>query len=252
MSATLRCVLAAGLLVLASAGRASAQPVAKHERLTVGLNAGALIPPTSFEVSARHPVYLENSVVDTSYKYRYGTVFDGGVTYRLAGGFGVGVAVSWCSQPKDVAISAAIPHPFFFQTPRTISGTAPGARRDAVAAHVEALYTFRAARNVEVTVGAGPSFFSVRQTIVDDVSYRDTYPYDLPSFTAASTQRISGRTTGFGGSVDVAMRLSRHVGLGAVVRATKADMQFATSPAVTVTTSEAGGVHGAGGVRLYF
>jgi hypothetical protein len=42
------------------------------------------------------------------------------------------------------------------------------------------------------------------------------------------------------------------VGLGAVVRASNADVQFATSPTVTATTTQAGGVHGAGGVRLYF
>jgi hypothetical protein len=247
-----RRVLVAGALAVATSGPASAQPAAPHERLTVSLSAGALLPSGSLDVTARHPIYLESAVVDTSYKYRFGTVFDGGLTYRLARGFGVGVAASWYSQPKDVAVSAAIPHPFFFQTPRTVSGTAAGARRDVAAAHFEALYSFRAARRVDVTVGAGPAFFRVRQTIVDDVSYRDAYPYDAPSFTAASTQRISGHTAGFGGSLDIAMRISRRVGLGAVVRASNADVQFATSPTVTATTTQAGGVHGAGGVRLYF
>jgi hypothetical protein len=179
-------------------------------------------------------------------------VFDGGVRYRLAAGFGVGVAVSWCSQSTDVAISAAIPHPFHFQTPRTITGTSPGASRDAVAAHLELLYSLRPARKVEVTLGAGPSFFKVRQTIVDDLSYRDVYPFDAPSFSAASTQRISANATGFGGSVEVAVRVSRHVGLGGLVRASRADIQFTTPAAISVTAADAGGVHGAGGVRFYF
>ena len=253
MRATSHRALAIAVLAAASARSVSAQPRlrTRQERTTVSLNAGVQMSSTSFDVSARHPVYLESSVVDTSYKYR-GLVFDGGARYRLAAGFGVGIAVSWCSQPKDVAISAAIPHPFYFQMPRPVTGTSPGVRRDAAAAHLELLYSFRPVRRVEVTLGAGPSFFNVRQTIVDDVSYRDVYPFDAPSFSAASTQRISASTTGVSGSADVALRVSRHVGLGGMVRASKAEIQLTTPHAISVTASKAGGVHGAGGVRFYF
>ena len=253
MRATSHRAIAIALLSAAASARSvSAQPRSRQERVTVNLNAGIQTSSTSFDVSARHPVYLETSVVDTSYRYRNAPVLDGGVRYRLAGGFGVGVAVSWCSQAKDVAISAAIPHPFFFQMPRTVAGTSPGARRDAVAAHLELLYSFRPTRKVEVTLGAGPSFVNVRQTIVDDVSYRDVYPFDAPSFSAASTQQISASTSGFGGSADVAVRVSRHVGLGGIVRASNTEIQFTVPAAISVTSAKAGGVHAAAGVRIYF
>jgi hypothetical protein len=252
MRAMSRPALAAVLLVMAAAGRASAQHAGRQERVVINLNAGVPITSTSFDVSTRHPVYLESSVIDTSFKYRNGFVFDGGVRYRIAGGVGIGVALAWSSQPKDVAISAAIPHPFYFQTPRTIGGTLADARHDTLAAHIEMSYAFRPARHVEVTIGAGPAFFRVTQTIVDDVSYRDVYPYDAPTFVSASTQQVSGHKAGFGASADVAVHLSRNVAVGGLVRASKAELQLSAPPATTIATAEAGGVHAAAGVRFYF
>jgi hypothetical protein len=247
-----RGALAAGLLTMACAGRVSAQPAARRERAQININAGAQISSISLDTSSRQAVYVEDAVVDTSYKYRYGSVFDGGISYTLAGGFGVGVAMSWFSQSTDAEISAAVPHPFFFQAPRTVSGTAAAVGRDTLAAHFQVIYTFRPAPRIEVAVGAGPSFFRVRQTIVDNVSFRDTYPYDAPTFVAASTQRVSGHKAGGSASADVSLRLSRHFGLGGMIRASKADIQLAAPARTTIAKSQAGGVHTGGGVRIYF
>jgi hypothetical protein len=252
MRAVSRGALAAGLLTMTCAGRVSAQPAARRERVQISINAGAQLSSTSLDTSALQAVYVEDAVVDTSYKYRYGSVLDGGISYQLAGRVGVGVAASWFSQSADAAISAAVPHPFFFQAPRTVSDTATALGRDTFAAHFQAIYTFRPARTIEVAVGAGPSFFRVRQTIVDHVSFRDTYPYDAPTFVAASTQRVSGHKAGVNASADVSLRLSRHFGLGGMVRASKADIQLAAPPRTTIGKSKAGGVHAGGGVRIYF
>lgn len=248
---TARVALAAGFLTMAISGPVAAQPT-RHERVRVSINAGAQVSATSLDTSTLQAVYIEDSVLDTSYKYRYGNVFDGGVSYRMAGGFGVGFALSWCSKPTDGAINAAVAHPFFFRTPRTISATASGMARDTLAAHFQAIYVFRPTRRVEVVVGAGPSFLRVGQTIVNDVSFRDIYPYDAPTFVAATTQRISGHQVGVSASADVALRLSRNFGLGGIVRASKADVQLAAPARTTITNSEAGGMQAGGGVRIYF
>ena len=237
---------------MACAGHVSAQPAARRERVQVSINAGAQISSTSLDTSTLQAVYIEDAVVDTSYKYHYGSVFDGGISYKLAGRFGVGFAASWFPQPADAEISAAVPHPFFFQAPRTVGGTAAGARRDTLAAHFQAIYTFRPAPRIEVAAGAGPSFFRVRQIIVDNLSFRDTYPYDAPAFVAASTQRVSGHKAGVHASVDVSLRLSRHFGVGGMVRASQADIQLAAPARTTIGTSKAGGVHAGGGVRIHF
>lgn len=256
-------MIALGLLVIGSVGRVSAQPVAhrarvpvppiaRRERVLVSVNAGVETSSLSFDTSTLRMVYLESAVLDTSYRYRHGLVVDGSVGYRVGRGFGVGVAMSSFSQPNDVRVNASIPGPTFFQAPRSISGTVPSARRDTLAAHLQAFYAFRPARRVDVAIAAGPSFFRLRQTIVDDVSYRDTYPYDAPTFIAASTRQLSGRKVGFSASADVAVRLSRHYGVGVIVRASKADVHLTVPTGTTVADSNAGGVHAGGGLRLFF
>jgi hypothetical protein len=252
MRAVSRGALVTGLLTIACAGRVSAQPAARRERVQISINAGAQISSTSLDGSTLQAVYVEDAVITTSYKYHYASVFDSGISYELAGPFGVGFAASWFSQPADAEISAAVPHPFFFQAPRTIAGGAAGARRDTFAAHFQVIYKCRPAPRTEVAVGAGPSFFSVRQTIVDNLSFRDTYPYDAPAFVAASTQRVSGHKAGVHASVDVSLRLSRHFGVGGMVLASRADIQLAAPARTTIGTSKAGGVHAGGGVRIYF
>jgi hypothetical protein len=125
-------------------------------------------------------------------------------------------------------------------------------RRDTLATHLQAIYAMRPTERVDVAFAAGPSFFRVRQAIVDDVSYNDAYPYDSPVFIASTTSRVSGHKTGFNASADAAMRLSRRVGIGGLVRFSNADVRFAVPNGSAPISSKAGGLQVAGGVRLFF
>ena len=71
-----------------------------------------------------------------------------------------------------------------------------GARRDVAAAHFEALYSFGRRDASTSPYGAGPAFFRVRQTIVDDLSFAMRIRTMHRRSSAASTQRISGHKAG--------------------------------------------------------
>ena len=78
-------------------------------------------------------------------------------------------------------------------------------------------------RAVDVALSVGPSFFKVRQDVVSDITFTDTYPFDAPAFTSAGSQRVSAsNTTGFNVGADVGLRLARHAGVGGSVRFSKA------------------------------
>jgi hypothetical protein len=223
----------------------------RPNRLRISVNGGIQPSTSSFDSSTAPPVYLENSNVKTTYKGAQGPLFDGGVDFLMGGRFGVGVAVSWFSRKSDGAVDAAIPHPFFFHTPRTITGTASGLAAEFRHARPGGV-VLRPAAKVDVALAAGPSFFNVTQDFVTDVSYTDTYPYDSPVFTAAISKQASSHKTGFNASADVGLRVSRSVGVGALVRFSKATMEFAVPNGSATTKSNAGGLQAAGGIRLYF
>jgi hypothetical protein len=243
-----------GLLTIATAGQVAAQTPAQRPRarFRIGLNAGAQPSTISFAASTTRPVYLESSVVDTAYRVKTGPLFDGNAAVRIAGGFGVGIAVSWFSKKNDAAVSGAIPHPFFFNAARSINGTASGLRRDELATHLQAVYSIRPTPRIDVALTAGPSFFRATQAFVSDVSYGESYPYDTATFTAALSKRVSGHKTGFNAGADVGLRCSRNIGIGGLVRFSKADMRFAPPNSAATVKADAGGIHAAGGIRLYF
>ena len=161
--------------------------------------------------------------------------------------------VSWFTESADAAVNAAIPHPFFFKTPRTIAGTAPALHRDELATHILAIYTLHPGRAVDVALSVGPSFFKVRQDVVSDITFTDTYPFDAPAFTSAASQRVSAsNTTGFNVGADVGLRLSRHAGVGGSVRFSKAIGSLTVPNSAAAVSVDAGGTQIAGGLRLYF
>ena len=252
MRAGIRVTAAIALLTIAGVDRAHAQTAARNDRVGISLNAGVQPSPISFDSSTTQPVYLESSVLDTAYEVRNGLLVDGGVRYRIGGDFGIGAAVSWFSTKNDATVNATLPHPFFFRTPRSIEGAATGLQREEIVAHLQATYAIRPTARLEVTFAGGPSFFRASQAFVESVSYTDSYPYDAPAFTAAASTRVRGNRTGFNAGADVGMRLSRHAGVGGLVRFSRARIPFVLPNGGTTVTSDAGGVQVAGGVRLYF
>jgi hypothetical protein len=243
-------VAALALLVIGGTRPATAQSA--PDRVQISVNGGVQLSSGTFDTSTAQPVYLENAVIGTTYQIRRGIAIDGGIGIRIAGDFGVGVTVSSVMAKKDADVSATVPHPFFFNRPRTVSGTASGQRRDELATHVQAIYTLHPNGKVDVALAAGPSFFQVHQDVVTGITFSDTYPYDTATFTSASSQRVSANGTGFNAGVDVGWRLSQHAGIGGGARFSRAKVSLAMPNSTTTVSVDAGGVQLAGGLRLYF
>ena len=245
-------IVTAALALIGSIGPLHAQDRARSERVRISINGGVQPSAVSFATSITNPVYLEDSSIDTTYAIGTGRSLDGGAALRIAGRFGVGVAVSWFSNESDAAVSAAIPHPFLFSARRVINGTARRLERTEIAAHLQAVYTVQATRRIDIALTAGPSFFRVKQAFVDDVAYGDVYPFEIPTFTAALSTTVSSHKSGFNVGADLGMRLSPKVGVGALVRFARAQMTFALPNRATSVRSSAGGVQLAGGLRFHF
>jgi hypothetical protein len=238
------------IIALAATGRASAQS-ADRGRLRINIDAGGQFSSNTVDTTTTKPVYLENASIHASDEVRRGLLADAGVSLRIAGDFAVGVTASWFMAKNDADISASVPHPFFFRTPRTVTGTT-SLRREELAAHIQAIYTIHANRSVDVALSGGPSFFQLRQDVVTDIAFADIYPYDAPTFTSASTQRVSASHIGFNAGVDVSVRLSRHAGLGGGVRFSKATIDMTVPNGGGTVSVDAGGAQAIGGLRLYF
>ena len=225
--------------------------VAAADRVRIGVNFLDQQPSsTTFTTTATVPTYLESAAFETTYKVGNGPAFDGGVVIRIRGPFGAGVAVSSFRRTHDAAISGTVPHPFFYDAPRSISGTAPGLKYSELGTHVQLAYLVSNGK-VDLSIAGGPSWFHVKQDVVTDVSYADSYPCDVATFSAATVNKATKTQIGFNVSYDVGVRLSPVIGVGVLVRFSRAVVDL-TGGNISAGQVTSGGFQVGGGLRLIF
>ncbi len=221
-----------------------------HTRVSV--NAGLQVVSTTFAGVTSQQVRLQPALVNSTYRVGGGQAFDGGVAVTMRNSFGVGLTGSWHSKTTNATANATIPHPFFYESPRTIAGAPTGLTRGELAVHVQALYVVRPTERLDLVVSGGPSFFSVKQTFVSEVSFVEAYPYDSATFAGAALKQVTNQQTGFNVGADIGLRLGRSVGVGGLVRFSHAGVSFAVPNGNTRVDLDAGGLQVGGGFRLYF
>ena len=174
--------LAAPILVTVtrqtSVAPSSPQPgSASTNRGFVSVNAVLQVASNDFSDSRTFTKNAERAVVNTDYTIKAGPAFDvsgGVIVWRsLAAGLGV----TRFSRSMPTAISASVPHPFFFDQSRSITGEVSGLKREELAVHIQARAVVPVGRCVRVMVFGGPSFFTVEQALVNEVESTDSYPY---------------------------------------------------------------------------
>ncbi len=204
---------------------------------------------TKFTDTLTFTELVEEGRVDSGYRIESGPSFDGLAAVRLIGNFGVGVGVSYFTRRDVAQVEAQIPHPFFFNRHRTVSGEIP-ARRTEVAGHLQAVYLQPITRAFYALLSVGPSRVTVDQTLVSRVAYTHEYPFDTATFQSADTSRARERANGFTVGADLTWRVWRAVGLGGGVRFIRAHVDL-PSRGHDVTV-DVGGTQVGGGVRLRF
>jgi hypothetical protein len=178
-------------------------------------------------------------------------IFDAGLTARLAGPIGVGLAVTMGSDRGDAVVLADVPHPFFFDQPRQIQGTAFGVDHQERAVHLNLVYLATAGR-VDIALSGGVTMFSLTQDLVTDIVYTDDYPFDTAAFSRAALEQTTASTTGYNAGMDVAwMGEGGHWGLGGLVRYARGSVDLAAGD-LDAGSVDVGGLQLAGGLRLKF
>jgi hypothetical protein len=235
------------LALILRAGDARAQPGAWTDRGYVSVSGWYQAAAATFGAVV-HPVdFVEPSLVDTSYTIQSEIGVDAGGGVRVWRNLSVGASVSRFSKSGQGSVSAQVPHPFFFNRPRPVSGGVSGLTRDEAAVHVQARWVVPFSGRWQLGIAGGPSWFSVGQDLVSDVTVTETYPFDTATFDRVTSQHRSGSGAGFNGGADLDYMVRPRVGIGIGVTFSRA--RLVLDDATTVT---AGGAHVSGGLRFLF
>jgi hypothetical protein len=223
--------LALGILVvLLAVPRTSlaqaANPIADDARIVVDVNVlgstDSLAKDRQFqsrfirfgEVGSSFATYPEPS--------RTITFVDVGVSYRLTPWSSVGIAYSRTDRDDGVGLGATIPHPTFFASPATGSGgTGEELTRRESATHLYFGFPLRI-KGAEVRGFVGPTFFSLKADMVQEVLYLQTHdpasPQQAITVSGFRTAEAKGSDVGFHAGGDATFYVTRMVGVAGGVR----------------------------------
>jgi hypothetical protein len=216
----------------------------------VVVSAGALLAAPGYTSTATFKVHAEDATLNADATVGIGPVFGarGGVRVWKNLAVGGGVAVTSTSQSLDV--TGRIPHPFQFNQPRDVEGTASGLPRVETLAAFEVSWLVALARRVDMFVFGGPAYISVRQDMATRIQFTESYPYDTATFTGVETASVSGGAIGATAGVDVSYLVTKRFGIGGEVRYSYASATL--KPSTEPATVGLGGLHAAFGARILF
>jgi hypothetical protein len=228
-------------------GTAPSAPAASStaERAIVSINASYLTASRTFDETRTFDLYGEQGSFTTDYDVEARLGFDAGVFVRVWQGLAAGVAFTTHKDDGDLVIEGSVPHPLVFNQPRAIEGSAPGTREE-TGIHLQVAYIVPVNRKLRVVVFGGPSFFTVKQSVVTGISYDEEYPFDEATFSGADVETEDEEKTGFNVGADVGYFFTPNVGVGGIVRFSQAKVTFSLGEV------DAGGAMVGGGVRFRF
>ena len=233
--------------MLASATPVIAQPATFQGRGFILVNGGYQLTGNDFEKVSSLRANAEDGSFTTDYEVKGGPVFDVGGGVVLSRRFAVGVGLTRFSRSSSSALSGSVPHPFFFNRPRAVTGDVVGLERDQLAVHVQAQVLAPIGPRLQVVAFGGPSFFQIDQELVSNFTWVDSYTFDDASFGTATTASANGSSVGFNAGVDVAYFFTQRVGVGGMLQFSRATVELDDGQDV-----KAGGTKASGGLRLRF
>jgi hypothetical protein len=240
------------LLVVAIAGAAPAAAQSpSNARVEISANVSVQTGASTFTASntlASNGGETETITVDHGVKTALG--FSVGAAVRLLPQIWMGAQYAMTDMKPSASITAVIPHPILFNAPRTVEGSVNDVAHNEQNVHVDLMYVLPVSA-VDIKVMGGPTFFKLKQHFVSGVAISETYPFDSATFDSATTKQSSKTAVGFNAGVDISRPLSSNVGIGALIRYSRADVKYDDSD-IGQQSVKAGGFEVAGGVRMRF
>jgi hypothetical protein len=247
-----RMISAAAVAAFVLTGTAYAQtaaptpPAAGAEKLFLGVSVGALMNTNLVTSQAESSIYGQTARVAERRDVSGGLIFDVMAAVPIKGRWGAGVDVSFRTLKSDSAIAAAIPHPFFSDSPRTITTTSPGLGHTETWASLLAVYTPPPSSKVSVRFYGGPAVVMVQHDTIASFTATEGASITQPTI-AVTAGSVSKNFIGGTGGADLAYRVNDKVSLGVFVRYTGAMANIAGAESKLL-----GGLQSGGGLRFSF
>ncbi|MCX6539063.1 MAG: hypothetical protein NT151_09040 [Acidobacteria bacterium] len=239
-------------LVVLAAGRVDAQPSGKwSDAGYLHVDGGVQTATPGFTSNVTFKLYGEDGTLTATYKFVNAALIAGRGGFRIWGNVGLGLGVSRFTRAGEADISARLPHPFYFSQFRDVSGTANGLKREETMVSAELSWLLRPAGALDVMLFAGPAYFTTRQDMATLPRYTESYPFDSATLTGVESRTVNKTGVGFTAGLDLSYLFNTHMGLGSLVRFSRATATFSAA-AGSESSVRLGGIQASAGLRIRF
>jgi len=246
----------AAVLVGASQPAAAQTPLEEpwEDRVFGGLSFGVEGGSAEISDSRTFTVYEEAGSIETQASFGSDAIIDisGGV--RVWRNMGVALSYHAKSTTGTANVQASVPHPIFFDRPRSYTETIDGIDRDEKATHLQFGWMFPINDNFDVFAYVGPSFYRLTQEVVAGASIAEQGPPFTTVIVQPTIETRKESATGYNLGADATYmfytRDRLRLGVGGFLRFTgaTADIQLSDSAFET----DLGGVQFGIGARIRF
>jgi opacity protein-like surface antigen len=247
-----RATLVPALCLSLLAGSATTALAQQEEpsRARLFVNGAFGVSSLSFSEARSYTLFAEESTLNADYQAKSGFGFEAGLQYRFLRHFGAAVSFAAAKRDETVNVSTGLPHPFYFDRPRQVSGSADTLSYKETAIHFDLVYAGRSG-SLEFAVFAGASRIKVETDVVERIEFSHDYPFDSATLTGLPATTVEDSPFGFnvGGSLDYV--LNKNFGLGAQVRFSRATAKLVPAQGASLDI-DAGGFQVAAGLRIFF
>jgi opacity protein-like surface antigen len=221
-------------------------------KVYLSVNFGIQVGDNNLERSSTFDLYDETAEVNINQTINSGAFIEFGGAYKVRGNLGIGLTYGFISNAGDGTVSGSLPHPQFFDQPRSFTASAEDLGHTEQAVHFQAVWFVPFTEKVDFAISGGPSLFNVKQDLIRSVAFSENPP-SFASVTIDSVDVIELRDSGWGFNIgaDMTYALTPSIGVGALVRYSHGTIEFNISDTQTAEVT-AGGFQIGAGVRLRF
>jgi hypothetical protein len=251
---TLRAALTAVVLLGVSLP-AAAQSTPWEDRVFGGISFGIDSGSADVTDSRTISVYGESGTLSSTSGFDADGIIDFSVGARVWRNMGAAIGYHSKSSTGVAEITGSIPHPQFFDRPRSFSDSVDGIDRDENATHLMIGWMLPVNDNLDVFVYGGPSFYRLSQEVVSDLAIAEQGP-PYTSIVVQPTIDVRKKSaTGYNIGADATYIVytteSVRLGIGGFMRFTGATADLRISDNSTVET-DLGGFQIGIGARVRF
>ena len=210
------CLLTVGLC---GAPAADAQVAEWTGTAFASINFASQVRDRSFSESLSATIYAETATYDIVHDGGGGGFFDVSGGVRVWRSLAAGLGVTQFSRRGGATVTGQVPHPLFFNRPRSATYARTDLEHKETGIHLQAVWVTPIQDRIHVSVFGGPSFFSVDQShITGATSAEIAAPFNEVAISQVATGTVSESGVGGHVGVDVTYLVTEQLGGGIFVR----------------------------------